>query len=172
MKLEGFNKREENIFVDANIFIYHLDKSSPYHLSCTHFLTKVENQEIETFTSTLVIDEILYGCLLLKASQMHPKLSINALKKRIGKDKKLVQECYKFVEEVFNYIEILRIIGNLIILEINFEIIKHSIPIAKEYSLLPRDAIHLATCQMFKIEHIATTDAHFHKIPFFTIWSP
>jgi len=51
LKLEEFNEREKSIFVDANIFIYHLDKSSPYHLNCTHFLTKIENQEVKAFTS-------------------------------------------------------------------------------------------------------------------------
>lgn len=171
MSLREFNE-EEGVFVDANIFIYHLDKSSPYNRASTDFLTKIECQQTKAFTSTLVLDEIIYCCLLLRGSEMHPELSMNALKKRMAGNKEFIQECYKFIEEVFHYIEMIRIIGNLTVLEINFEVVKYALPIAKEYGLLPRDAIHLATCQMFGIKYIATNDAHFQKIPFLTALTP
>ena len=171
MNIQEFNQGV-GIFIDTNIFIYHLDKSSPHHQTSTNFLIQVECQQVKAFISTLVIDEIFYSCLLLKGSEIYPELSINALKKRINSDKKLIRECYEVVETVFNYIEMLRIVSSLTILEINFEIIKCALPIAKKYNLFPRDAIHLSTCQMFGIHHIATNDTHFQDIPLLTVWTP
>lgn len=47
-KLSSF--RDEPIFVDANIFVYHAAESK-YTESATAFLEKVENNEIEAYTS-------------------------------------------------------------------------------------------------------------------------
>lgn len=50
-KLSSF--KEEPIFVDANIFVYHVAESK-YTESATAFLERVENNEFEVFTSLSV----------------------------------------------------------------------------------------------------------------------
>ncbi len=159
------------IFVDANIFVYHIDKLSKYSPNCSEFLSKIEHQKIKAITSSLIIDEVIYALLLLKASEVLPRKRLKEIKKRLEADTELIKDCYNFVKQVLDYIEILRLSG-LAIQSVNFEIIREACSVGGQYGLYPRDAIHLLTCQTFGIHHIATADSHFQKIPFLNVWSP
>lgn len=170
MNLIDFD-REEYIFVDANIFVYHIDKFSKYSDSCNEFLSKIEHQRIKTVTSSLVIDEVIYALILLKASESLPEKRLSLLKKHLETDDALMKSCYAFVQQILNYLEILRLSG-LLIQVVNFEMIRDACSLGSQYGPYPRDALHLATCQTFGIHHIATSDHHFSKIPLLTIWPP
>ena len=45
------------VFVDANIFVYHFAPDPALQGSCGQFLQRIENQEIQGFTSTHVLAE-------------------------------------------------------------------------------------------------------------------
>jgi hypothetical protein len=45
------------IFIDANIFLFHAFDDDRFGGTATAFLARVENQEIEALTSSLVIDD-------------------------------------------------------------------------------------------------------------------
>jgi predicted nucleic acid-binding protein len=122
-------------------------------------------------TSSLVIDEVIYALMLLKASEHLPGKTLKAIKKQLEMDGKLVKECYHFVQQIMDYIEILRLSG-FAIQSVNFGMIKESCSLGAEYRLYPRDAVHALTCNTFGIHHIATNDFHFQKVPFLNIWSP
>jgi hypothetical protein len=46
------------IFIDANVFLFHAFDDDRFGEIATAFLARVENQEIEALTSSLVIDEV------------------------------------------------------------------------------------------------------------------
>ncbi len=62
-ELSDFSKGP--IFIDANIFVYHAAESK-YTESATAFLERIENNEIEAFTSPSVIDEAAYILIINK----------------------------------------------------------------------------------------------------------
>jgi len=66
-KLSSF--RDRPIFIDANIFVYHA-AGSKYTESATAFLERVENNEIEAFTSPSVIDEAAYILIINKGLEL------------------------------------------------------------------------------------------------------
>lgn len=51
---------DEPIFVDANIFLFHAFDDEEHGKAATSFLVKIENEEIEALTSSLVIDEVFF----------------------------------------------------------------------------------------------------------------
>ena len=56
------------IFIDANIFLFHAFDDDKFGGTATAFLARVENQEIEALTSSLVIDEVLFKILVQEAA--------------------------------------------------------------------------------------------------------
>lgn len=170
MNLNEFSS-QETIFIDANIFIYHLDSSSPYQPACSSFLQRIEHQEITAIISAMVVDEVIYNSIILKGSQMMPGKSLASIRKRLTRDHKFSSSCYAFGQQIIDYLDILRL-GNFSIAETTFDITKQSCLLGQRYSLLPRDALHLATCYTFSIRHIATRDPHFENLPQITVWSP
>src|SRR6266404_2633208 len=55
------------LFVDANIFVYHFAPDPALQGPCGQFLQRVENQEIQGFTSTHVLAEAAHRLLTLEA---------------------------------------------------------------------------------------------------------
>jgi len=47
-----------------------------------------------------------------------------------------------------------------------------AVTFSTEYSLLPNDAIHAATCNIHGIEYMATNDSDFERVSFLCIWKP
>ena len=170
MRLGDFRARSR-IFLDANVLVYHLDASSPYQPACSEFLRRVETQEVDAVTSTLVVDEVIYAVLIHEGSQRLKTPRLTAIQKRILTSPGFAKLCYARVGQVLDYLEVLRLHG-LSIFEATFDIIKASLPLAIQHQLLPRDAIHASTCQALGIAHIATRDDHFTRLPFLQVWMP
>ena len=55
------------VFVDANIFVYHFAPDPVLQVPCGQFLQRIENQEIQGFTSTHVLAEAAHRLLTLEA---------------------------------------------------------------------------------------------------------
>ena len=51
---------DEPIFADANIFLFHAFDDEKHGKAATSFLTRIENEEIEALTSSLVVDEVFF----------------------------------------------------------------------------------------------------------------
>lgn len=53
-----------NVFIDANIFPYHILKRPQLFPSCEDFLMRIEEGEYNGFTSTMVLNEVLHKLVL------------------------------------------------------------------------------------------------------------
>ncbi len=56
------------LFIDSNIFIYHFLGISE---SCTDFLERVEMEDIEAYTSTVVMAEVLHRLMVAEVVEKH-----------------------------------------------------------------------------------------------------
>jgi len=66
------------VFVDANIFIYHFSGPTEYTDSCTQFLQRIEDGELLGLTSMLVVAETLHRLMIIEATsklQIEPRLA-------------------------------------------------------------------------------------------------
>src|SRR5687768_2416627 len=57
------------VFIDANIFIYYFRPDPVLAPSCTQLLQRIENQELQGFTSAHVLSEIAHRMMTDEASQ-------------------------------------------------------------------------------------------------------
>ncbi|MCD6467611.1 MAG: PIN domain-containing protein [Methanomicrobia archaeon] len=166
MLLTDFD-RKEDIFVDANIFIYNAVDHEKYGQSSTDFLLRIEKEEIKAFTDSLVLDEVFFKILIAEASKYTETKNIKDLRKIIRSSKAV----YNPVKEYRDYISELSLSG-LKILSVDSKIALDSIDIAEKYNLLTADAIHVTTCRFYNIKNIATKDKDFGRVDFLKVWKP
>jgi predicted nucleic acid-binding protein len=82
------------------------------------------------------------------------------------------QECLAPVSEFHNYLDLLVSTGHLKVLSLDYSISRIALQCAKEYRLLPRDALHAGCCKAFGIKEMATNDGDFKRVSFLTLWKP
>lgn len=172
MKLSEYNELGP-IFIDANIFVYHLTGQQDYGTICSDFLKRVELSEINGVTSVLIIDEAIYGILITSAANILKITKIATIRNHLKNDKRLCKRCYQDVEIFLDYIDALRAGGLELIDSINYRIFQdlfHSIQ--SGITGLPHDLIHINLCRDLKIDHIATQDGDFDNVPGLTVWKP
>jgi predicted nucleic acid-binding protein len=76
------------------------------------------------------------------------------------------------VREFHSYLDVLISKGHLKVLSLDYSISKIALECAREYRLLPRDALHTACCEAFGIKEMATNDADFERVGFLALWNP
>jgi predicted nucleic acid-binding protein len=72
-----------DVFVDANIFVYHFSGPTEYTDSSTAFLQRIEEGKVSGSTSTLVLAETLHRLMIIEAAsalRLEPKAAIRHLK--------------------------------------------------------------------------------------------
>jgi predicted nucleic acid-binding protein len=61
---------------------------------------------------------------------------------------------------IFTYL----LTGHLKVLSLDYSISRSALKCAKEYRLLPRDALHAACCKAYGISEMATNDGDFRRV--------
>ncbi len=123
-------------------------------------MERIENGEITAITSTLVLNELMFKILMAELSNYSQKLNIWVAKKLL-KNEEIRAKVYESVEEYINYLKYLE---NLDIVEITPRISFLSIELGSKYGLLTSDAYHLACMKEHEIKSIATDDTDFKKV--------
>lgn len=154
------------VFVDANIFVYHFSGPTEYTDICAQFLQRVEEVRLFAFTSTLVLAETLHRLMIIEATtklQIGPKVAIHHLKTH-PLDVKILTEHIKVPERIHTL--------GIKILPIDIDDILKSNEIKREYGLLTNDAITLAVMKRYHLRNIATNDPDFERVTDLLIWKP
>lgn len=162
-------KITRQVFIDTNIFTYLLTGHPTYGRSCQKLLEKVEGGTIEAFISHLVIDEVSYVLMVQTARRTGSLNDARSMKKAMLD---AWQDCLVPVHEFHGYLDVLISKGHLKVLSLDYSISKIALECAREYRLLPRDALHTACCKAFGIKEMATNDADFERVGFLNLWKP
>lgn len=81
-------------------------------------------------------------------------------------------DCLEPVNDFYGYLDQLISMGSLTVLSLDYSISRTSLEFVREYKLLPRDALHAASCKAYGIKKIATNDGDFRRLKFLEIWKP
>jgi predicted nucleic acid-binding protein len=162
-------KTTRHMFIDANIFTYLLTGHPVYGRSCQELLEKVEHGDITGFISPLVIDEVSYILMVQTARELKGSTETKSMKRVMSG---IWQECLGPVGKFYEYLDHLISAGNLKVLSLDYSISRIALECAREYRLLPRDALHTACCKAYGIKDIATNDGDFQRIGFLRVWKP
>ncbi len=153
----------ELVFVDSNILTYHLLEDPMYGESCRKFIGRIETGEINGFISTLVMSETIFNFIkasILLRHNLKADHVINFLKKHPDVIKEVELE---YPRSLFSIFKILPITESMI--EVSYDLIP-------EHSLLPNDAIHLATMRTYGIKNLASNDRDFENLGWMKLYKP
>ncbi len=156
-----------DVFIDANIFIYHFCESNDLLSNlCSDFLLRVENSQLSGFTTTTVISEALHRAMIFEAtniSGLDAKGALTKLRKKPDLIKQLTQ--YSKIPEKITEIGIQ-------ILSVTYQTILESQYWRDNYGLMVNDSIIMASMRSFKIENLVTNDSDFDHISNLAVWKP
>ena len=154
---------KSRVFIDSNIFIYHfLDISEP----CTDFLERVELREIEAYTSTVVIAEVLHRLMVAELIKKYGVKSSKALKYLKERPEVLseLEKCEIAVKEIQAF--------RIKILSVPIDAVFQSENLRKEYYLLTNDSLNVYVMKINGLTDIATNDADFERVEWLKVWKP
>ena len=156
-----------DVFIDANIFLYHIMKRPKWFLPCHEFFMAIESGAYNGFTSTLVLNEVLHKLMLAEATHTYGLRSeydaANALKRDPDKISGLSQ-VWKSYSAIKDY--------PIIIYGCNESLLDMAVDLSNKYGLLISDATHLAVIKAEGIFNIATNDRDFQRIDDINIYKP
>lgn len=159
--------RSSDVFIDANIFLYHILKHPKLFLRCHDFFRGIESGAYNGFTSTLVLNEVLHKLMLAEATQTYGLKSehnaANLLKQNPEKISGLFQ-VWKTYAIIKDY--------PIVIYGCNPSVLDMAVDISKRYGLLISDATHLAVIKSEGIANIATNDRDFQRIDGINVYKP
>jgi len=155
-----------NIFIDSNIFIYHLTKFAKFADSCLELFQRVETGKLSGYTSTLVLAELLHRLMIIEASN-----KLELLPKEILKFLKANPEKITLLTD---HLESYNIIGRMgiTVLPVNDKDIEQSISLKKKYRLFTNDAINLSVMKNNGTIFLSSNDSDFERVDFITLYKP
>lgn len=155
------------VFIDANIFVYFFSKESFYNHSCKELFKRVEKREIKCFTNVIVIQEALHRIMIEEAIVKFPNIRLKKITHFLKNNPEIVKQL-----KIYNYLLYFVEYLNIEVLPINFDLIKKSQEIKKEYGLLNNDALLVQTMFEHDIMHLVTNDKDFERIPVIHVYKP
>lgn len=164
-RLSKLNAAE--VFIDSNIWLYAFTAHPQWGDACRDLLKKIEMEQIEGYTSPLVVAETIHKLMLFEVRDRFkiPLLSaVSYLKKNYAVIPTLGQ-FQKALDRIY-------VRANVTILEINNTVFALSYSLINKHQLLSFDALHAATCLAYNVRHLATNDKDFKRVQELTIWSP
>jgi predicted nucleic acid-binding protein len=151
------------VFIDSNIFIYHfLGASEP----CTDFLERIEMEEIDAYTSTVVLAEVLHRLIIAEVVETHG-IELSKVVKFLKQNPEIIptlEKCENAIKEIPEF--------KVKILPIGSEAIFQSKKLRKEYSLMTNDSLNLHAMKINDLKNMVTNDSDFDKVEWLTVWKP
>ncbi|MBI2184285.1 MAG: type II toxin-antitoxin system VapC family toxin [Thaumarchaeota archaeon] len=155
----------KSVFVDANIFHFYLRGPSSLQKACILLLERIERKDIGGYTSTLVLDELIYKILLKKIEEKHKKNPLTVLQKT-------PKEIGVHAPEIRRAVDIVLGIEALTVLPVERHHVEEAIESMQRYSMLPRDAIHLSVMKTLDCNDLVSADSDFDRVADLNRWSP
>ena len=154
------------VFVDANIFTYHFQPHPTWGPSCTRLLQRIENRELDGFTTIPALGELAHRLMTIEA---HHTLgwSFAGIGNRLRSNPAAVQKLTVFrlaTEKVLQ--------GRIQILPVTPATLATGVVLCQQLGLLANDGLILATMQAHGLTKLASHDADFDRVPGLVRYAP
>lgn len=152
------------VFIDSNIFTYHLSGHKIFGEPCRDFLRRVERKEYDGYVNNIVISEVLMN--FLKSELLISKgIAPHKVARKIKRDPSLIELVdFDVVTMLFDGLDLNTSFIGFGCVEVTM--------LMEKCNLLPNDALHLATMKRYGITNIATNDGDFERVPWLNVWKP
>jgi len=162
MRLKDIPQGAE-IFIDANVFIYHFTGNSA---ECSEVLARCEDGELAGVTSAIVTAEVMHRMMLAEAS-----LKKLAKAPQIVKKLKERPEIVCRLADYFVAVQAIFEMG-IKVYPLTPESILNSQVIRARYGLMVNDSLIAAMMREIGVEAIATNDDGFSRVEWIKVYKP
>ena len=152
-----------DIFIDANIFVYGLNRVSP---QCWLLLERCSREEITGISLFEIVNEATHKFMLAEAvpkSIITPPGSAAALRRRYSDIPTLI-DYWRETERILSL--------NILLFSTDEQIVRSAQPERQSASVLTNDSMILSWMREYRIRHIATADRDFVRASGITVFGP
>jgi predicted nucleic acid-binding protein len=162
MKLEEV-PNGTRVYIDANIFIYHFTRLSS---ECRAFLARCESGEVQAFTGTHVVLEVLHRLMMLEA--LHKGLLVG------GQPARKLKEHPEIVRNLHDYNQSVRQIPRMgvSIRAVTPALITASAAIRVQYGILTNDSVSVAVMWKLGLTHLVSHDSDLRSVAGLVVYQP
>lgn len=143
------------LYWDASFLVHSIYPGGHWHSECAAFVTRLEESDTLSFISTLALDESWFALLQLQIAADHPDRPFWRV---VNSNPKIVANYVTRLEQITNDIYNA---PKIRVVTIGSRTPRLALNNMRDFYLLPRDALHLATMRQYKLTHLVTTDADF-----------
>jgi len=150
------------VLVDANVFVYAVNRTSP---QCAEFLERCGREELHgvtTFealaemTHRLMLEEALATCVIERATAEHLRHAHES-----------ISQLSEYWTSIARFLDM-----NLIRLELDERRFRRAQLMRERHGLLTNDSLILAAAESYGITNLATRDNDFDDVPWLTVYKP
>lgn len=156
----------ETVFVDANILIYYFQPHPVWGAPCRLLLRRIENHDLDGFTSTHVLTEMMHRLMTLEAAASFG-WPTSGIGNRLRSNPKQAQQLSLFrsaaQDVVKSQIQMLTITPNTIV---------RAAELCQQHGLLTNDVVILAVMEAYGLSRLASSDADFDRVPGVVRYAP
>jgi len=155
----------DTLFVDANPVVYHFAADPLYGPACARLMPRIQNQELQAYTSTHVLGEAAHRLMTIEAAALFGLKSkvLQHLRQQPAKVKQLTK-FRQAIEQVSQFgIQVLAIAPTLVVA---------GAAISQQTGLLTNDALIIAVMQANRLTKLASEDDDFDSVPGITRYAP
>jgi predicted nucleic acid-binding protein len=154
------------VFVDANTFVYAILGHPTYGASCTTLLDRIDQQDIQGYTSSHVLSETAHRVMTLEACDRFG-WPAQGIANRLRRHPNEVQQLL-LPRRAVDEIQVARVTA----LPVTAQQVSQAVDISRQLGLLSADALIVAVMRDHGLTQIASLDADFDRVPGLTRYSP
>lgn len=152
----------DDIFIDANIFIYFFRLHPEYSNVCQPFFSNMVSGKFKGFTTTFVIEKVAYILLIRSIADDFNNHPIEIIRENPEVVRKYTDKLHKAISVIFS-------MDNLTIRDTPAELL-YSMIDGMQYGLLTWDALYLGVMEQNNIQNIASFDSDFDRVDHIVRW--
>lgn len=154
------------VFLDSNCLIYAITLDPRWGSSCERLLTRIDQQDLQGYTSAHLLSELAHRVMTLEAVQQcnRPLPGIANWLRRHPTEIQQLSRHRQAIDEVRNCkVTILPVDGSAVSRAADFSI---------QFGLLSNDALIVAIMQHHGLTQLASLDTDFDRVPGLTRFAP
>ena len=156
----------DSVFLDSNILIYHFGPHPTLALSCSQLVQRIENKEIQGFTSSHVLGEVAHQLMIMEASKQL-SWTTGKVKRRLQRQRGVVASLSLSSVAIGSVLQ-----SQIQIVPLLPPVLGAAPSICQQYDLLINDALIVALMQASGLTKIASHDGDFDRVAGITRYSP
>ena len=155
-----------SVFIDANVFVYHILSHATFGPACHQLLKRVAHQEIVAYTAADVLSDVAHRVMTLEAIATF-NWSLKGIASHLKHQPAAIQQLSRFRQAVEEILQI-----GVRILPIDGTLVQTAAMLSQQHGLLNGDALVVSVMQHHGLVSLASEDADFDRVPGLTCYAP